>query len=362
MREQDNRRSENVRLVRLPNGRLVSEEQAKKSIVSTEQTQQTPTPISPKVVSKASRRERKKAAIRVTKAETASQKGSLSSDDSDILEVWKKQEELKKETERMELEYELTKKMARELKLKLKERNQPYEGEGIDDAFKDLLSPEAKDLAKKIKPKLQKTKHISKNILYSTWLSVKKYIKFFKLAINKYLNSKKLKLATIPFVILLVVGIVVTKPFSHHISVHDVQGASQSNSPSIEKDAKPDFATLYPADKTIEQLGGFTRVSPPDSAPAYAFADAVENIKIKLTQQQLPDALKTSPTGVEDLAKRYNATKLLQVDNTNVYLGKSEKGPQTAIFTKDGLLVFVVAEKELSEIQWVRYVTNLVKR
>lgn len=124
----------------------------------------------------------------------------------------------------------------------------------------------------------------------------------------------------------------------------------------------PDFGPLTPAGKNIDQLGGFAKVSPANSAPAYAFVDTVVNVKIKVTQQELPQAFKINPVSeLEKTAKNFNATKILQVDGNNVYIGLSEKGPQTVIFTKDGILVFIGAEKEIPDVSWVQYITYLKK-
>ena len=42
--------------------------------------------------------------------------------------------------------------MAKDLKRKLKEQQVSIESKNVDDAFKDLLSPEAKNLTQKLKP------------------------------------------------------------------------------------------------------------------------------------------------------------------------------------------------------------------
>lgn len=141
------------------------------------------------------------------------------------------------------------------------------------------------------------------------------------------------------------------------------QSVLSSNSSKIPLNVTPEFKVLVPGGKRIEDLGGFAKVSPPNSAAAYAYVDSIGETRIKLTQQQLPQQFKEKPvTELEKLAKNYNASKLIQINDIAAYMGKSEEGPQTLIFMKDDLLVFAVAESELEEIQWVQYVSGLKKQ
>jgi len=140
------------------------------------------------------------------------------------------------------------------------------------------------------------------------------------------------------------------------------QGVLGSNNSKIPINVTPEFAVLKPNNKRIEDLGGFARTSPQGAAAAYTYIDTIGGTRVKLTQQQLPQAFKEKPvTELEKLAKNFNASKLIQIDDIAAYIGKSEKGPQTLIFTKDDLLVFAVADNELEEVQWVQYVSGLKK-
>lgn len=176
--------------------------------------------------------------------------------------------------------------------------------------------------------------------------------------------SKRQKIAASIIAVFLVVGFVGIKVFSGDkpAKTND-QSVLSSNNSKIPLNVTPEFKVLVPADKRMEDLGGFAKVSPPNSAAAYAYVDEVGEARIKLTQQQLPQQFKDKPvTELEKLAKNYNATKLIQINEVAAYVGKSEKGPQTLIFAKDDLLVFAVADQELEEIQWVQYVSGLKKQ
>ncbi|MCA9333340.1 hypothetical protein KDA00_05720 [Candidatus Saccharibacteria bacterium] len=355
MREDERESVNNIRLVRLPNGKLVTQEQADKLLESTKQnnnsnSDQVKVKTTSTKTKLRTRRERKEAAKQQEKSQS-----------EDILEVWNKQQEIKKESEKLELEYELAKKMAKELKMKLKEQ-QASDQDGVDESFEDLLSPRTKSLSKKLKPYVSKTKGNTKNILHSAKLTAKRYLKLGRLALKDIRSSRRKSVVAMVTLVIFMVGSVGIIKFltQTKVSVKDVQGASDKN--QIQTKVKPDFATLRPANKDVNiDLGGYAKVSPTGAASAYAYVDEIRSIEIKVTQQQLPDNFKKNPGELENLAKSYNATKLLQIDETNVYLGKKEKGPQTAVFAKDDMLVFIVADQELNDVDWVQYITNLIK-
>ncbi|MFO0920538.1 MAG: hypothetical protein U0451_02595 [Candidatus Saccharimonadales bacterium] len=346
MREH-NKRRDNVRLVRLSNGQLVTEEQAT-NIVKLKEVSDKQNQLNREIKEKESQI--------LSKEEKRKIHGNPK--DKDILEIWKKQEEIKKERQRLEIEYELAKKMAKELKQKLKEQQVSIDSQFVDDAFGELLSPEAKGLTKKLKPLASKAKNHAKKSAGSAKLTVKKNIKLTRLIVKKH---KRASVSVVLIILLIFAGGVglIIKNSKNNIEVNEVQGA-QSEKPKIQTSVTPDFATLVPKGKDIQELGGFARVSPENSAAAYAYRDSMNEIPIIVTQQKKPESL-SDQLKIENLAKAYNATKQVQVDGTVIYLGKSEKGPQSAIFVKDDLLVLIKAEQEITDIYWVEYIGNLVK-
>ncbi len=352
MGDRNNRPVQNVRLVRLPNGTLVTEDQAK-DIQKLNKLNKEQLELSKEIELNKNRKISLEKRVKVKTVENKNDQ------DKDILEVWKKQEQIKKETERLEIEYELAKKMAKELKRKLKEQQVSIDSKNVDDAFKDLLLPEAKSLSQKLKPIVQKTKDHSLNFADSAKLTAKKYYVFSKVI---YKNHKKPTIGVAAVSVIALVGVtsmIISNGNNKKIEVSEVQGVTQEN--KIPTNVTPDFATLVPADKDIDQLGGFARVSPENAAPAFAFKDTISSIPIIVTQQKKPEQL-SDQLKIEELAKSFNATKQVQIDQNVLYIGKSEKGPQSAIYVKDELLVLIKADQEVNEIDWVQYVSNLVKK
>lgn len=126
------------------------------------------------------------------------------------------------------------------------------------------------------------------------------------------------------------------------------------------KAGAPSYATLLPEGKSIAQLGGWTRVTPPGQAAAYSFSDTIDGVKVTVTQQALPDRFAGDVAeNVRQVAASYNATTNFEVEATTVYIGTSSKGPQSVIFAKDELLILAVSEDEISTASWQRYISAL---
>jgi hypothetical protein len=122
----------------------------------------------------------------------------------------------------------------------------------------------------------------------------------------------------------------------------------------------PEYQTILPDNKSIEELGGWTRVSPPGKDPVYAYTDKINDVSIGVSQQPLPDSFKTDAANhVADLAKKYNATTEIQAGNITVYIGTSTKGPQSVIFTRDNLLVMIKSQKQIDNTAWKDYIETL---
>lgn len=138
---------------------------------------------------------------------------------------------------------------------------------------------------------------------------------------------------------------------------HDNSGASGDPTNNT---AKPKYQTVLPAGKSINQLGGWRRVSPPGAEPVFAYTDSIKNIKISISEQKLPASFDSDTDNrVGELAKNYNATNKIKADSTTVYIGTSAKGPQSVIFTKKGLLVLIKSANKISESDWSEYISSL---
>jgi len=124
--------------------------------------------------------------------------------------------------------------------------------------------------------------------------------------------------------------------------------------------ATPKFETLLPAGKTIASLGGWYRLGPSTSQPAYAFVDNIGSVQIDVSEQLLPDSFKDNTAeAVNQFAQSNNATQKLTAAGTTVYIGTSAKGPQSIILTKNNLLILIKSAEKLTNDQWIAYINTL---
>lgn len=123
---------------------------------------------------------------------------------------------------------------------------------------------------------------------------------------------------------------------------------------------QPDYDTVLPEGKNISDLGGWTRVSPSDRNPVFAYVDTLGGVQINVSEQPLPDAFDGDVNNqIAYLAKGYHADVKVDADGTDVYVGTSAKGPQSVIFTKNSLLILIKSSAKISNDDWVVYVSSL---
>lgn len=121
-----------------------------------------------------------------------------------------------------------------------------------------------------------------------------------------------------------------------------------------------EYQAVLPTGKTISQLGGWKRLSPPGGETVIAYSDTLDNIAISITQQQLPQSFQhNADEQVGELAKKFNATTKLTADNGVLYVGTSTKGPQSVILTKNNLLITIKSQEKINDASWIRYVSSL---
>lgn len=166
-------------------------------------------------------------------------------------------------------------------------------------------------------------------------------------------NKKALGLACI--VAILSFGYFIVWPPLHDYATN----RSGKNSSLTAK--SPDYSTVLPRDRSISDLGGWKRISPANSNPVFAYTDKVDNIAISVSQQPLPETFKTDTSGrIAELAKQFSATDKLDANGTDVYIGTSAKGPQSVIFSKNGLLVLIKSQQKAEDKSWIAYIESLV--
>ena len=123
---------------------------------------------------------------------------------------------------------------------------------------------------------------------------------------------------------------------------------------------KPEYKTILPSGKTIEELGGWKRISPTDRSAVFTYIDAIDNVQVNVSEQPLPDEFKEeTATQIEQLAKGFKADEKVTVGSTEIYIGTSVDGPQSVIFTKNDLLILIKSASKIESNSWATYVNSL---
>ncbi|MFZ2545229.1 MAG: hypothetical protein WAW80_04585 [Candidatus Saccharimonadales bacterium] len=142
------------------------------------------------------------------------------------------------------------------------------------------------------------------------------------------------------------------------ISLQPTQPKKSSTTNNI---TVPLYQTVLPNNKSIAELGGWKRISPPKNDPVFAYSDTLGGVSIIVSQQPLPQSFNGSVADqVAEIAKGYNATNKLDSEDTSVFVGTSAKGPQSVIFTKKNLLVLIMSQGKIENKVWIDYVKNLI--
>jgi len=121
---------------------------------------------------------------------------------------------------------------------------------------------------------------------------------------------------------------------------------------------KPDFKWILPGGSVENIAGKEVKFEPTKKVVLYS--DILSNTNIKVSQQALPPAFKDNVNEkVAEYAKKINCTAQIEVQEVMAYAGLSTLGPQTVVFAKKGVLVSIIAEKEINPQAWGTYIASL---
>lgn len=122
----------------------------------------------------------------------------------------------------------------------------------------------------------------------------------------------------------------------------------------------PTYDTILPDGKSSNDLGGWTRVSPPTSNAVYAYVDKIVTVQVDVSEQPLPDAFKNNVEAqVQQIAEAQGAGEKITLGTITVHIGTYDGGLQRAIFSKDNLLILITSSNTISNDQWATYVNSL---
>lgn len=236
-----------------------------------------------------------------------------------IFAIWKDQEQLEEEDKKLEQELKDAKKRARELRKTL---------------YANKFGKVQKETEKSPKAHIAKVKSFAS-------------------------KRKNQKLALAVLGVIVVAGVtakVITGGNSQPATLSDVSDGIVANPEEDLVREKPEFNLLYPAGQRAENYD-VVRVSRPGAEASYTYLDRfTEGGPIfRVTQQEVPSGLDVSKA-----ANEFQATDIIQVDDTIVYHGYSEKGGiQSLILVKDEKLISIRSPQKFSDDLWANYIISL---
>ena len=123
---------------------------------------------------------------------------------------------------------------------------------------------------------------------------------------------------------------------------------------------KPTFSMLLPKGKSEDEFK-FAKISPDENAPTYAFNDLIDGKQVTISEQEVPKQFDYNrAVELERVAKDFQATNVIQIDENKVYHGYSEKlNVQSLILIKKDRLIFIKSPEKLPDDVWTDYILNL---
>ncbi len=270
-------------------------------------------------------------------------KRSSQSREPDILEVWAEQKRIRRENARLARQYKQTKDQAKALKKKLREQEV-----GDEALVMNHVSKLTEQLAKQ--PQVMRLRSIVLGRIWPIFTRVwpKRFRPVYGLALGG----------------ILLVGLLGVRMFSgpgQPAQSSEQTSTNQTNAVAgATTDEKPTFSLLFPSPKLAGDYQ-VSKISPEGNDAAFTYLDELEGAQLRVSQQQLPAAFTDNPAGkLEEVAKNFQATNVIQIDDTKVYHGFSEKtGVQSLVFIKNNLLIFIGSSSKLSDDTWAGYILSL---
>lgn len=273
----------------------------------------------------------------------------------DILQIWEFHRRMREREAQLEREYEQTKARLREVKIKIKQqRNMLADASDLQITLSEQIGQFWQDRRLWLLKSRRQLK-LKAEIIY---IKLRYRLRLAKPLPLSYKKEKIAMALSIP----LLLGIVAFSAFwpaKSTPSPTKVAGAGSSGVSAIPMNQTPEFAVLIPDGKDVAALGGFAKISPPDSEAVYAYTDQIDGIGIRVSQQLAPSSIKSNEDGLEKLAQDFNANRNLDIDGLKVYIGQSASGPQSLLFVKNDLLVLISSNSAIADRSWVRYINKL---
>ena len=174
------------------------------------------------------------------------------------------------------------------------------------------------------------------------------------------LKKRRFRLVFTGIVLLLVIGFYVENRMNQLPTKQQTASTDNTDEPPKLQKGTPDYTTVTPKGTSIDSIGGWTRVSPPDRNPVFAFVQTLGDSTISVSQQPLPDNLKVdSEQALSALAKDFRANEMVMAGDIPIYIQTENNGAQSVLFIKKDLLILIKSSRTIANDAWIEYITSL---
>lgn len=128
------------------------------------------------------------------------------------------------------------------------------------------------------------------------------------------------------------------------------------------ENTKPELKLVVPSTKTIEQIGGWSKISLSSGDIFYQYADTIDTITIKVGQQKLPAQYQDDTENkLLDLAKSISANEKVMAGSTSFYIFTSPDKNHAQLITlvKNNLLISISSNAKIANESWINYINSL---
>jgi hypothetical protein len=121
---------------------------------------------------------------------------------------------------------------------------------------------------------------------------------------------------------------------------------------------EPEFKTVLPEGNA--EATSSKKIAYDPKRKVASFTDTINGVDITVSQQPLPESFESDPSGqLKKVAENFNAKKEIKAGGLTAYIGTSAKGPQSVVFVRGDLLIFLFSQREIPDQIWGTYILSL---
>lgn len=174
-----------------------------------------------------------------------------------------------------------------------------------------------------------------------------------------YRTLRRLPKKYVALAVLALLAITTAWPLQPNTRNPSVTTKNNASAAQIKSEVRPDYAVMSPKGDGVESLGGYAQINPPGEPKVYAYADKISGVPIKVSQQKMPANIGQDNDKLRSVAEQFNATELIEFDNKSAFIGQSVNGPQSVIYSHEGILVLIASDQKIQNEDWAEYLRNL---